>query len=154
MHLHFSMIGEEFLPAFSSNTYQEAPLYISLSTSMADLENFYIDPKDEFISFLSSRLQRIAESNDRRRPPRPLRRSRRRRRFSFFDCLTRPTISLQSYLERIVMYTNCSPACFVAAYIYLDRFTQCQPSVPINSFNVRWLILTSVMVAAKFMDGM
>ncbi|XXG40101.1 hypothetical protein AAC387_Pa01g0899 [Persea americana] len=118
-----------------------------------DLEKLYMDPKDEFNRFLSSRLQRIAESNDRRRPSGPLRRSRRRRRFSFFDCLTRPTISLQSYLERIVTYTNCSPASFVAAYIYLDRFTQSQPSVPINSFNVRWLILTSVMVAAKFMDG-
>ncbi|KAG5099322.1 hypothetical protein JHK82_044374 [Glycine max] len=58
----------------------------------------------------------------------------------------------RSYLERIFKYANCNPSCFVVAYVYLDRFTQRQPSLPINTFNVHRLLITSVMVAAKFMD--
>ncbi|KAG4951466.1 hypothetical protein JHK85_045333 [Glycine max] len=60
----------------------------------------------------------------------------------------------RSYLERIFKYANCNPSCFVVAYVYLDRFTQRQPSLPINTFNVHRLLITSVMVAAKFMDDM
>lgn len=135
---------KESLP---SNTYQEAPLSDSMSTSMADLENFYMDPKDKFISFLSSRLQRIAKSNDHERRP------GLQRYFSFFDC-KRPCISLQRWLERIVTHTGCSPACFIVAYIYLDRLLKFQPSLSINSFNIQKLMITSIMVASKFTEGM
>ncbi|KAJ8632003.1 hypothetical protein MRB53_025339 [Persea americana] len=110
---------------------------------MAELENPHVMPK--VITFLSSLLQRVSESNDSNRRFEP-------QRISVFHGLTRPTISIQSYLERIFKYANCSPSCYVVAYIYLDRFTQRQPSLPINSFNVHRLIITSVMVAAKFMD--
>ncbi|GFZ02871.1 cyclin p4;1 [Actinidia rufa] len=76
------------------------------------------------------------------------------KKISAFHGLTRPNISIQSYLERIFKYANCSPSCFVVAYVYLDRFVQRQPSLPINSFNIHRLLITSVMVAAKFMDDM
>ncbi|XWS51552.1 hypothetical protein CRYUN_Cryun12cG0186300 [Craigia yunnanensis] len=97
------------------------------------------------ITFLSSLMQRVAESNDH---------SRRfeSQKISVFHGLTRPTISIRSYLERIFKYANCSPSCFVVAYVYLDRFVQMQPSLPINSFNVHRLLITSVLVSAKFMD--
>ncbi|XP_043725423.1 cyclin-U4-1-like [Telopea speciosissima] len=101
----------------------------------------------KFITFLSSLLKRVAQSNDVNRRFEP-------QKISVFHGLTRPTISLQSYLERIFKYANCSPSCFVIAYVYLDRFGQRQPLVPINSFNVHRLHITSVMVAAKFMDDM
>ncbi|XWS47721.1 hypothetical protein CRYUN_Cryun13aG0008600 [Craigia yunnanensis] len=99
------------------------------------------------ITFLSSLLQRLAESNDN---------SCRfqSQKVSIFHGLTRPTISIRSYLERIFKYANCSPSCFVVAYVYLDRFVQMQPSLPINSFNVHRLLITSVLVSAKFMDDM
>ncbi|XP_058104082.1 cyclin-U4-1 [Magnolia sinica] len=112
---------------------------------MADLENPHLIPK--VVTFLSSLLQRVAESNDSNRPIDD-------QRISVFHGLTMPTISVQSYLERIFKYANCSPSCFVVAYVYLDRFVQRQPSLPINSFNVHRLLITSVMVAAKFMDDM
>ncbi|XP_068634673.1 cyclin-U4-1-like [Aristolochia californica] len=112
---------------------------------MAELENPHVMPK--VITFLSSLLQREAESNDSVRCIDP-------QNISVFHGLTRPTISIQSYLERIFKYANCSPSCFVVAYVYLDRFSQRQPSLPINSFNVHRLLITSVMVAAKFMDDM
>lgn len=112
---------------------------------MAELENPNVMPK--VISFLSSLLKRVAESND-------INQQLLHQKISVFHGLTRPTISIQSYLERIFKYANCSPSCFIVAYVYLDRFTQRQPSLPINSFNVHRLLITSVMVAAKFMDDM
>ncbi|XP_022737037.1 cyclin-U4-1-like [Durio zibethinus] len=99
------------------------------------------------ITFLSSLLERVAESNDNSRRFQP-------QKISVFQGLTRPTISIRSYLERIFKYANCSPSCFVVAYVYLDRFVQMQPSLPINSFNVHRLLITSVLVSAKFMDDM
>ncbi|KAA8520424.1 hypothetical protein F0562_014680 [Nyssa sinensis] len=112
---------------------------------MAELESPNVMPK--LITFLSSLLQRVAETNDLNRQFQP-------QKISVFHGLTRPTISIQSYLERILKYANCSPSCFIVAYVYLDRFSQRQPSLPINSFNVHRLLVTSVMVAVKFMDDM
>lgn len=96
------------------------------------------------INFMASVVERVAETNDRYSG----------QKVSIFAGLTRPTISVQSYLERIFKYANCSPSCFIVAYIYLDRFSQRQPLLPINSFNVHRLLITSVLVSAKFMDDM
>ncbi|XP_059625297.1 cyclin-U4-1-like [Cornus florida] len=113
---------------------------------MAELENSdQIMPK--VIAFLSSLLQRVSESNDLNRPLET-------QTISVFHGLTRPTISIQSYLERIFKYAHCSPSCFIVAYVYLDRFVQRQPLLPINSFNVHRLLITSVLISAKFMDDM
>ncbi|XP_010518078.1 PREDICTED: cyclin-U4-1-like [Camelina sativa] len=114
---------------------------------MAELENPSVMSK--LIAFLSSLLERVAESNDLTR-----RVTTQSQRVSVFHGLSRPTITIQSYLERIFKYANCSPSCFVVAYVYLDRFTHRQPSLPINSFNVHRLLITSVMVAAKFLDDL
>ncbi|KAL3516824.1 hypothetical protein ACH5RR_023726 [Cinchona calisaya] len=112
---------------------------------MAELESPRVMSK--LINFLSSLLQGVAESNDLNRRLQP-------QKISVFHGLTRPTISIENYLDRIFKYANCSPSCFIVAYIYLDRFTQRQPALPINSFNVHRLLITSVMVAAKFLDDM
>ncbi|XP_014516152.1 cyclin-U4-1 [Vigna radiata var. radiata] len=113
---------------------------------MAEEESPSVMPK--VISFLSSMLEKVAESNDHNQ------KLQQQHKISVFHGLTRPNISIQNYLERIFKYANCSPSCFIVAYVYLDRFTQRQPSLPINSFNVHRLLITSVMVAAKFMDDM
>ncbi|KAG5043043.1 hypothetical protein AAZX31_03G094500 [Glycine max] len=114
--------------------------------SIAEEESPSVMPK--VITFLCSLLERVAESNDHNQH------LQQHQKISVFHGLTRPNISIQCYLERIFKYANCSPSCFVVAYVYLDRFTQRQPSLPINSFNVHRLLITSVMVAAKFMDDM
>ncbi|KAI3808922.1 hypothetical protein L1987_24885 [Smallanthus sonchifolius] len=108
---------------------------------MADL----LMPK--LINLLSSLLQRVAESND-------LNRSLHTQKLSVFNALIRPNISIQEYLERIFRYANCSPSCYVMAYVYLDRFVKKQPFLPINSYNVHRLLVTSVLVSIKFMDDM
>ncbi|KAG8381058.1 hypothetical protein BUALT_Bualt06G0082500 [Buddleja alternifolia] len=110
---------------------------------MADLESSHV--MLNVIKYLSTLLQRVAESNDAFI-------SYTAQKASIFHGLTRPTISIQYYLERIFKYANCSPSCVVVAYIYLDRFTQKQPLLPINSFNVHRLLIASVLVSAKFMD--
>jgi hypothetical protein len=80
---------------------------------------------------------------------------------------TRPGIAVRRYAERIYRYAGCSPACFVAAYVYLDRLARrtcfCSEDdeeepgaavVGVDSYSVHRLLITSVMVAAKFMDDM
>ncbi|VFQ94588.1 unnamed protein product [Cuscuta campestris] len=103
-------------------------------------------PPPKLISYLSSLLQRVADSNDLAAA------EEEGEGVSVFHGVRRPGISVRSYLERIFKYANCSPACFVVAYVYLDRFTHRHRSILINSFNVHRLLITSVMVAAKFMD--
>ena len=46
---------------------------------------------------------------------------------SLFCGLRAPAICLSSYLERIFKYANCSPACYVLAYIYLERLLAVRP---------------------------
>ncbi|KAL3647539.1 Cyclin-U4-1 [Castilleja foliolosa] len=110
---------------------------------MAELESS--DVMMKVIKSLSALLQRVAETND-------VFGSLNTQKMSIFQGLTRPTISVQSYLERIFKYANCSPSCFVVAYIYLDRFARKQPLMPINSFNVHRMLIASVLISAKFMD--
>ncbi|KAG5514444.1 hypothetical protein RHGRI_035757 [Rhododendron griersonianum] len=62
-----------------------------------------------------------------------------------------PSLGIQQYLDRIFKYSCCSPSCFVLAHIYLERFIQ-RKKVHLTSLNVHRLVITSVMVAAKFID--
>ncbi|GKU86591.1 hypothetical protein SLEP1_g1099 [Rubroshorea leprosula] len=68
-----------------------------------------------------------------------------------FHGLRVPPISIQKYIDRMFKYAGCSPSCFVIAYIYVDRFLQ-KTNIHLTSLNVHRLLITSVMVAAKFID--
>lgn len=63
-----------------------------------------------------------------------------------------PAMSVKQYVERIFRYLNCSTSCFVVAYIYIERFLQKRVSFYLTSLTVHRLLITSVMVAAKFLD--
>ncbi|KAH7427221.1 hypothetical protein KP509_10G034800 [Ceratopteris richardii] len=69
-----------------------------------------------------------------------------------FHGMKAPGIGVARYVERIYKYAHCSPSCFVVAYAYLDRFIHRHPGVPVTSLNIHRLLITSVMVAAKFLD--
>ncbi|EOA21544.1 hypothetical protein CARUB_v10001951mg [Capsella rubella] len=101
------------------------------------------------ITAMASQLQRVSEMNDDESRP-----FEKHQRISAFSALTKPTISIKSYMQRIFKYANCSDSCYVVAYIYLDRFIQKQPFLPIDSRNVHRLIITSVLISAKFMDDL
>lgn len=113
---------------------------------MAELERPEVMAK--MIRLVSSLLERVAESNDVVFPLSDA------QKMSIFHGLSRPTISIRSYMERIFKYANCSSSCFVVAYVYLDRFVHKHPMLPLNSFNVHRLLIASVLVSAKFMDDM
>ena len=58
-----------------------------------------------------------------------------------------------AYLERIKKYARCSDSCFVVALIYIDRLIETQ-NVVLTSLNVHRLVITSLMLAAKFFDDL
>ncbi|KAK8614649.1 hypothetical protein V6N13_068446 [Hibiscus sabdariffa] len=70
---------------------------------------------------------------------------------AIFHGLRVPTISIRNYIDRIFKYAACSPSCFLVAYVYVDRFVQ-QTDVHLTSLNVHRLLITSVLVAIKFID--
>ncbi|XP_012833248.1 PREDICTED: cyclin-P3-1-like isoform X2 [Erythranthe guttata] len=70
---------------------------------------------------------------------------------SIFYGLRAPSLTIQQYIDRIFKYSCCSPSCFIIAHIYVDRFIQ-RTNLRLTSLNVHRLLITSVMVAAKFMD--
>lgn len=69
-----------------------------------------------------------------------------------FDGSKAPSMSIRQYMERIFKYASCSTSCLVVAYIYIERFVQ-GTRIRLTSLNIHRLLITSVMVAAKFMDN-
>ena len=67
-----------------------------------------------------------------------------------FHCLSKPTISVADYLNRIRHYSSCSDTCFIAAVIYLDLVHV--NGMVVDSLNVHRLLITAVMLASKFFD--
>lgn len=69
-----------------------------------------------------------------------------------FHALRSPGIGIRDYLERIAKYSGCSGECFVLALIYIDRIIQLNPRFVVNNLNIHRLLITSVMLSAKFFD--
>jgi len=74
------------------------------------------------------------------------------RTISKFHAQRPPAINLADYLHRISKYALCSGECFVLALVYIDRIIQQNPTFVVNSLNIHRLLITSVMLAAKFFD--
>ena len=53
--------------------------------------------------------------------------------------------------HRINRYAGCSPECFVLALVYIDRLIA-RNGLALTSLNVHRVIITAVMLAAKFFD--
>ncbi|XP_057742265.1 cyclin-U2-1-like [Arachis stenosperma] len=73
---------------------------------------------------------------------------------NIFDCREIPDMTIQSYLERIFRYTRAGPSVYVVAYVYIDRFCQNNPSFRINARNVHRLLITTIMMASKYVEDM
>lgn len=103
--------------------------------------------KPQLLSLLSSFLERCVRTNER-----ILETSLQIKDVvTAFHGLKAPSLTIQQYMDRIYKYSCCSPSCFVIALVYVDRFSQ-QQNLCLTSLNVHRLLITSVMVAAKFMD--
>lgn len=68
-----------------------------------------------------------------------------------FHALKAPGIGISQYLERIHKYASCSNECFILALIYIDRLIQGNNFL-LTELNVHRVIITSILLAAKFFD--
>lgn len=76
----------------------------------------------------------------------------RPQRVTRFHAIRAPPLSINDYLSRISTYFQCSHECFVLALIYIDRIVKLHPEFTISVLNIHRLLVTSVMLAAKFFD--
>lgn len=95
---------------------------------------------------LSCVLERHIQRNEGHR------RSTRKDPTTMFHGIKAPNMSVKQYMERIHKYTRCSPCCYVMAHIYMDRYFERKGGY-LTSLNVHRLLITTIMVAAKFVDG-
>eukprot|EP01071_Lankesteria_metandrocarpae_P008178 Lankesteria_metandrocarpae@DN4892_c0_g1_i2.p1 len=69
-----------------------------------------------------------------------------------FHGVAAPEISVGDYLARIKKYFACSNECFVLSLIYMDRVVQKHAGFAISVYNWHRLVVTAVVLAAKFFD--
>ncbi|KAF0894020.1 hypothetical protein E2562_033804 [Oryza meyeriana var. granulata] len=111
---------------------------------MAEEEDLVDMPR--VVGVLSALLERVTERNDAAEelalaPASP------------FRATTKPDISVRAYMARIARFAGCSPACYVVAYIYLDRLLRRRRHAhSVDSYSVHRLLITAVLAAVKFMD--
>ena len=98
------------------------------------------------LSLLSSLLERLVQRNEKL-----IESNHMKDVVTLFHGLRVPTLSVSDYIDRIFKYSGCSPSCFVVGHIYVDRFLQ-HTEAKLTSLNVHRLLITSTMLAAKFMD--
>ncbi|XP_021282188.1 cyclin-P3-1 [Herrania umbratica] len=98
------------------------------------------------LSLLSSILERSIQRNEKL-----VGGSRRMDVVTIFHGTKAPALSIRQYVERIFKYSKCSNSCFVVALVYVDRFLE-RMDAHLTSLNVHRLLITSFMVAAKFID--
>jgi len=61
-------------------------------------------------------------------------------------------LTIKQYIMRIAFYTGCSEESLIFSFIYIDRLGAWDSRFMVTSYNVHRLVLTSVLVAAKFHD--
>lgn len=71
---------------------------------------------------------------------------------SVFFSVSKPDISTEEYVRRLVNYTQCSPAAFIVMLVYLDRIATVNSRLKITAFNLHRLLVTALMLACKMLD--
>ncbi len=59
-----------------------------------------------------------------------------------------PSMELDNYCERLLRYFRCSPAVFVCAAVYIDRFVNCSDTT-IHRLNVHRILVIALTIAVK-----
>lgn len=63
-----------------------------------------------------------------------------------------PSLTIAEYIDRISNFFDCSDECYVLSMMYMDRVVGLHPHVTIDVFSCHRMLLTSLVVAAKFHD--
>lgn len=100
----------------------------------------------KILSIVASVIERSVQKNEK-----ALKGSKNRGVVTVFHGTRAPVLTVQQYIERIFKYSNCSPSCFVVAYVYLERFLSLTDCL-LTSLNVHRLLITSIVLAVKFVD--
>lgn len=98
------------------------------------------------LSLISSHLERSVQMNETL-----LETTQTKDVITVFHGSRAPELTIKEYIDRIFKYSRCSPSCFIVAQVYMDRFIQCG-NVNLTSLSVHRLLITSIMLAAKFID--
>jgi len=99
--------------------------------------------QEKVVGLLGTLLDKTIECNDRR--------SCQPGKLPEFEA-GRCHLSASAYLKRIMKYGGCSDCCVVVGLLYLQRLKQRVSTLRLTSNNMQRLLLTSVMVASKFLD--
>lgn len=67
-----------------------------------------------------------------------------------FHAAGEPVFSFSEYISRFITYCDCSPSCYVVAFMYIDRIVQQFKELPFNNLTCHRLLLTSIVMAIKF----
>lgn len=126
--------------------------YSSLFQWLGLIED-YDQPSDStlprIITLLASVLGKMIQRNEK-----PFHtRHNKEGEITMFHGSRAPSMTIHRYTERVYRYAHCSPACFVAAFAYILRYLE-MPSMShrLTSLNVHRLLITSLLVAAKFLE--
>eukprot|EP00871_Galdieria_phlegrea_P001811 jgi/Galph1/2630/GphlegSOOS_G1280.1 len=71
---------------------------------------------------------------------------------TIFHAVRPPSISVLDYMLRMFKYAFCSRSCFIISVIYLEKAAAKEQSFRLTSLNVHRLLITSLMLAAKYLD--
>lgn len=63
-----------------------------------------------------------------------------------------PRVSISYYINRLVVYSNCSSSAFIVMLVYLERVQRYCPTLTLNSVNCHRLILVALVLAIKYME--
>jgi len=114
------------------------------------MQSTHLELSQEYAIMIASVLAEIVEQTDKLLQQPGI--SNLDKAITKFHATRPPAIAVKEYLLRVVKYANCSESCYILALIYIDRLTEKRPGFVINSLNIHRLLITSIMVAAKFFD--
>lgn len=69
-----------------------------------------------------------------------------------FQCKTVPEMTITKYFRRLVKYTGVSGESMILSMVHIARVYRTYPNFPINILTIHRLLLTSLLISAKFFD--
>ncbi|CDS11602.1 hypothetical protein LRAMOSA03865 [Lichtheimia ramosa] len=103
-------------------------------------------PPASTIQMMTQLLERITKTNDKLQASSHDKRSA----YTCFHARSIPTISIHSYLTRILKYCPCTNECFLSLLVYFDRMSRNATGLRIDSFNIHRLVIAGIMVSSKY----
>ncbi|PFH36868.1 hypothetical protein BESB_050600 [Besnoitia besnoiti] len=121
--------------------YSREQNYTSVSSYDRQMGAEACSTDDSFVPYLATVLQHLVSIS----PP-------GLGEITSFHAIKEPQISIHDYLDRIAKYFGCSNECFVLSLVYIDRIIKLHRDFNVSILNIHRLLITSVMLAAKFFD--